>query len=347
MEKPEQHGGWSRRACLGSAAAGVAAIALKSGASRAAERTAPEGPGPTVRDRMWIFTVAAGGDNDSLEKGNVRGGSRMTPAEGAFYLNVPNLLLIRSRDVPRLPTSSDQAGRAQTEFEQYALSFRPLDRVVWSVVGSGGKGGLDELPHVLDLAKRFPNVCGIYLDDFVVESKRQPDGRVAGRPALAPAELKAAREGIAKTLGRPLEVWVTLYTHEINPARKTARPGFRGCEPPLAGFLDLFDVLTLWTWNSEELGELEGNLAALERIAPAKARIALGMYLWDFHHARPVPVERMRHQCERGLKWLQEGRVSDLIFLANTVLDVGLESAEFSRQWIAQVGGQPLARKRP
>ena len=50
----------------------------------------------------------------------------------------------------------------------------------------------------------------------------------------------------------------------------------------------------------------------------------------------------MERQCELGLKWLREGRIHDLIFLANTVLDVGLPSAEFSRQWIKKVGDTKL-----
>jgi hypothetical protein len=145
-----------------------------------------------------------------------------------------------------------------------------------------------------------------------------------------------------KALGRPMDIWVTLYTHEICPPRKTTSPGYRGCIPPLADFLHLFDVLTLWTWNADELPALEENLAALEAIAPKNHRIALGMYIWDFPNRRPVPLELMKHQCELGLKWLKEKRIQELIFLANTVLDVGLPSAEFSRTWIAQVGNQPL-----
>jgi hypothetical protein len=30
-----------------------------------------------------------------------------------------------------------------------------------------------------------------------------------------------------------------------------------------------------------------------------------------------------------------------MIFLANTVLDVGLPSADFARRWIAEFGAQP------
>lgn len=317
----------------------LAALLLASLAAHAQQTLQPAAS--TVRDRLWIFTVYPGSNDSYLELGGVRGGSRMTPAEGAFWLGVPNLLLIREHETPRLPSA--ESWRAKTTFEQYAISFQPLDRVVWSVVGSSGKGGMNELPHVLPLAKKFPNFTGIYLDDFITDAKKQADGRVVGHPALQPDDLKRAREQM-KAVGRPMEIWVTLYTNEINPSRKTASSAFRGCEPPLAGFLDQFDVLTLWTWNSDELRELEENLVALEKIAPKNARIALGLYIWDYHNRKPVPVELMEHQCELGLKWLREGRIHDMIFLANTVLDVGLPSAEFSRQWIKKVGNEKLNR---
>jgi hypothetical protein len=152
-------------------------------------------------------------------------------------------------------------------------------------------------------------------------------------------ELRQARAQIQAT-ERPLEMWITLYTLEINPSKV----GFKACEPPLANFLDQFDVLTLWTWNSDELPELEENLAALEKIAPKKARIALGLYLWDFVNKKPVSVDLMKHQCDLGLKWLKEGRISDMIFLANTMLDVGMPSAEFAREWVKKNGGEKLNR---
>ena len=326
---PEQRR--SRRAFLGAVTAGATSLALVPGEKPAAEAAAAEPARSTVRDHFWIFTVSAGLDNPSLELGKVRGGSRMTPAEGAFYLNIPNLLLIRSNNLPRLPDS--EHGRAKTSFQQYATSFRPLDRVVWSVVGSGGQGGMSELPYVLSLAKEFPNLGGIYLDDFIIDRKKQADGRMVGRPALRPGELHSARERL-KSVGRAMDIWVTLYSHEVN----AKHPGHIGCDPPLANFLDLFDVLTLWTWNANELAGLETSLAALERIAPKQRRIALGMYIWDYPNSRPVPLELMQHQCELGLKWLKEKRIQELIFLANTVLDIGLPSAEFARNWIAKVG---------
>lgn len=327
----------SRRALLGTAAAGL--VGLSSRPARSAQPAAAVKKASTVRDRFWIFTVFAGGDNNSLESGGYRAGSRMTPAEGAFWLGVPNLLLIRSSNLPPLP--GGERWRAKTSFEQYAISFQPLDHVVWSVVGSGGKGGLDELPPVIDLSKKFPNFSGVYLDDFIIDAKKQPDGTIAGRPALKPEELTAARERL-RAVGRPMDIWITLYTHEICPPRKTTSPAYRGCVPPLAQFLDLFDVLTLWTWNADELPALEENLAALEKIAPKQARIALGLYLWDFPNRRPVPLDLMKHQCELGLKWLRAKRIHEMIFLANTVLDIGLPSAEYARNWIKEVGAERI-----
>ena len=261
----------------------------------------------TVRDRLWIFTVVEGGNNKkspASPNGNTQhyiddfapGGSRMTPAEGAFWLGVPNLLFIRSNNLPAVP--ADQVNRRKTSYQQYATSFQPLDRVVWSTVGAGGEGGMGELPATLSLAREFPNIRGIFLDDFVrpIPRKKATDAHI-GRPAM-----------------------------------------------PLADFLGEFDVLTLWTWDSAEIPELEANHLALEKIAPKKARIALGLYLWDFQNKKPVSMELMKHQCDLGLKWLKEGRISDMIFLANTMLDVGMPSADFSRQWIKEHGGEKLGR---
>jgi hypothetical protein len=130
--------------------------------------------------------------------------------------------------------------------------------------------------------------------------------------------------------------------HRESGSREITSPEFRGCDPPLASFFDQFDVLTLWTWNSDEIPMLEENLVALEKVAPKNARIALGLYIWDYHNRRPVSVELMEQQCEFGLKCLKSGRIRDMIFLANTVLDVGLPSAEFSRQWIKRNGNVRL-----
>ena len=263
-------------------------------------------PTTTVRDRLWLFTCVAGADRTWLERGGIATVSRMTPAEGAFYLDVPNLILVRAEGQP-----------APEAFEQYAYSFGPLRRVLWSIVGCGGRHEGDELPAVLGLAERFPNIRGVFMDDFF---------RGDGGANLSVDELQGVRHRL-EAAGRRLELWVVTYTHMLG---ESMRP-----------WLDLCDVLTLWTWSCDDLEALPDHLARLETIAP-DGRKALGCYLWDYPSSRPVPVDRVRRRCETGLQWLREGRIEGLIFLANTVCDYGFESVEWTRQWIQDVGGQEL-----
>jgi hypothetical protein len=67
--------------------------------------------------------------------------------------------------------------------------------------------------------------------------------------------------------------------------------------------------------------------------------------MYDFADQRPLPVDLMQRQTEIGFRWLKEGRVQGLIFLATPNVDVDLEAVAWTRQWIAQVGDEPLPRK--
>ena len=101
--------------------------------------------------------------------------------------------------------------------------------------------------------------------------------------------------------------------------------------------------MCLWTWRPADLQSLEANLEKLERLVGNKP-IFLGCYMYDFAERRPLPVELMRHQTETGYRWLKEGRVQGLIFLATPNVDVDLDAVAWTRQWIAQVGDEPLPR---
>jgi hypothetical protein len=60
--------------------------------------------------------------------------------------------------------------------------------------------------------------------------------------------------------------------------------------------------------------------------------------MWDYANKRPIPPDRMRHQCEVGLHWLLGGRIEGIIFLASCTCDLELEAVEWARDWIVQVG---------
>ena len=263
----------------------------------------------TVRDRLWIFCCATNSDFPHIGRRSV-----VTPAEGAFYLGVSNILMVQSSE------NESRYGRLEPPLEQYTVALRPLKGVVWSVVGSGGFFKPEETAEVLALAKSVPNFRGVMLDDFFTG---QAEGQ---RAKWTVEELTDVRRKLDQT-GKKLDIFVTFYTKLMGL--------------PLEDYLDQIDVLTLWTWNSADLRNLEDNLQKLERLYPRKRKM-LGCYVVDYPKKQGVPVELMKHQCEVGLRWLQQGRIEGIIFLGNTVLDLGFESTEWTRQWIQQVGDTKL-----
>jgi hypothetical protein len=307
----------------------------------------------TVRDRLWLFGVPADGPRLFYEGAGYRGGSRITPAEGAHWLGVPNLMFITQPWNQPPAMAREKAWKTVTTKEQYAISFQSLKRVQWAAVGSGGLGGLAEVPDIVTLAKDYPNITSIYLDDFVTRPyTKRADGTTVGTPAMTEAQLKSMRTQLGK-VGRPMEVWTTIYTHEFDRKHRD----FKDCEPPLADQMKHFDVVVLWTAKSADLRDLEKNLALLEAIKPKNCRIALGIYLWGYWDkdpakaddksyvmGQPVPLDLMEHQCGLGLKWLKEGRVSDLVILGLAGIDQGIPSAKWMRDWIKKHGSEKLDR---
>ncbi len=260
----------------------------------------------TVRDRFWIWGHEAGSHDGSY---GLPGHSRMTPAEAAFYLGVPNLIMVRYLDRPAPP------------FDQYAIPFRPLPRVVWSIVGASGKTEASERQHVLELAARFPNITGVIMDDFF-----RNDPGTGELASLSIAELQDVRRQLAAA-GRRLDLWVVLYDHQLGL--------------PVSRHLDLCDKVSFWTWKASDLADLEHNFVRAEKLAPRAGKV-LGCYLWDYGQSQPMPVTLMERQCELGLRWLREGRIEGMIFLATCICDLELETVEWTRRWIAQVGDQKI-----
>ncbi|MDD4870129.1 MAG: hypothetical protein PHR77_06180 [Kiritimatiellae bacterium] len=263
----------------------------------------------TVRDRLWIFTCAANSDFPAIGRRSV-----MTPAEGAFFFGVPNIIMVQSS------TKEAPYGRLEPPFAQYTVALRPLKRVVWSVVGSGGFNSPVETEEVLALPKTTPNFAGVMLDDFFTG---KADGK---RAQLTIEELKSIRQRL-KQSNPKFDIMATLYVKHL--------------ELPLQDYLEMIDVLTLWNGNSADLVNLDAHMEKVEKLAP-RARKMLGCYVVSYKDKAGVPVDLMRHQCETGLRWLRQGRIEGIIFLGNTTMDLGFESVEWTRQWIARVGDQKL-----
>jgi len=257
-----------------------------------------------VRDRLWLW----GHDAGSHDRGwGLPSTSRITPVEAAFYMGIPNVMMIRYSSDSR-PASA-----------QHALPFQALSRVMWSIVGGSGFNSNEETARVLKLPEVLANMTGVVMDDFFREPANDQE---AG--ALPLVELRRIRQELT---ARGLELWVVLYAHQL--------------ELPISEHLALCDGIILWTWLAEDLASLEANFQRLQQLAPDRRRM-VGCYMWDYGTGRPMPVPLMKRQCETGLQWLREGQVEGMVFLASCICDLQLESVEWTRQWIAAVGRRPL-----
>ena len=256
-----------------------------------------------VRDRFWIWGHEAG----SHDKGwDIPKPSRMTPAEGAFYLGVPNMMMIRYDDKPAMP------------FDQYNRAFRSLKKVVWSITGAGGVTSDNERKHVFDLARKSHNIVGVFMDDFFTGS---------GEGVLSVDQLRSIRQELV--IGnRRLDLMVTVYTHNLDA-------------PSVSEYLALCDKVSMWTWVAKDLVDMDKSIEKFEKIAPKSGKL-LGCYMWDYGTHKPMPVELMEMQCQKGLKWLKEGRIEGMIFLASCICDLELPAVEWTRQWISEVGDEMI-----
>ena len=93
------------------------------------------------------------------------------------------------------------------------------------------------------------------------------------------------------------------------------------------------DMLSMWTWNSEELWNLEKNFLQMERQFPNKKKM-IGIYMFDFPVGHPISNELMEHQCNFALQMLKEGRIDGMIFEANSLMGMRMESELWLRDWI-------------
>jgi hypothetical protein len=261
----------------------------------------------TVRDRLWLWGHDAGSHNDGW---GLPGPSRITPAEAAFYLGIPNLIMVRYQGRPPLP------------FDQFAISLQPLRQVVWSLVGAHGQSDEEERSHIPDLAGRHSNVTGVMLDDFFINQPKSGE-EVA---VLSLDQLRELRRRLVAG-GRRLDLWAVLYEHQMD--RK------------LAPFLELLDVVSLWAWDLQKLRNNGHILAPLEALVPS-CRKVLGCYMWDYGGKGPMPLDQLQDRCTAGLDWLRKGRIDGIIFLASCICDLELEAVEWTREWIKKIGNQPI-----
>ena len=208
-------------------------------------------------------------------------------------------------------------------FDDESVPLDKLDEVVWSIVGAGSvqrnEENLFDLDEVLRQAKLHPNVIGGVMDDFLQNERR--------REIFSPEVLKKVKNLLRTAVGRPLEYWTVYYEREMHL--------------DVQEFLDVFDVITFWTWFGENLQHLEENLNTVISANPDK-RFYCGCYLWDYGNGKPLTAEQMQHQLDVYYKYIKAGKVSGIIICSNCCADVGLDTVPQLKAWLAEHGNEEI-----
>ena len=183
----------------------------------------------------------------------------------------------------------------------------------------------------------------VALEGFTVVATSEYPGHEAGRlvtprptedaaqpnfnAQVTPEDLAKAKARMQSIGGRKLDLAVVVYSRQL--------------EPEILPYLKDVDTILFWVWMASDLKHLEDHLKRLKELVPDK-KVFLGCYLWDFGTARLMPLDLMQLQCETGLKWLKAGEIEGMIFLSTNVTDKNLKAVNWTRDWIAKVGDQPL-----
>ena len=274
-----------------------------------------------LRDALWVFGVPAH-ENDTHIGGWLRHrkaddpnnfpstGSSMTPAEAAFFLGIPNVIMVCCDGMP-------------SPFSQYAdkylYSFMPLQRVLWSSTGSGGYRDGREEEYVVAKHEEYSNLCGCYMDDPLGQFEKYPREQ---RTKMAGEFVAGIRRKLSQC-SRPMEIVVTWYPHVA--------------EKDDGEIYKEVDGIAIYTWNALDLQKLDAVMTSAKEMFPNK-KIYLGAYLYDYDRSFPLTIEEMEFQCERGKKWLLDGTIAGMIFVTNAVMAPGMQNDIWLRDWIKENG---------
>ncbi len=273
----------------------------------------------TLRDKLWLFASPAHDDDIYFRSNSGRFSrrSRITPAEGAWMLDVPNMILVTSQGCP-MPYSEDAYG--------YMESFCRMDKILWSVTGSGGFRVGSEEGFICELTKKYPNISGAFLDDMFADWGIETEEELRAREEKYIAQLAEIRSKLDASDKR-LELWATTYTRALGKFT-----------PKL---YDALDGITIWNMDAKSVGDMEGDFERWENFLPSKRKM-LGLYFYDYPRDCAYTDEQMEVQCELGRRLLKEGRVEGVIFLTNCVMGIGLSSEYWLRDWIRRVGDEVI-----
>ncbi len=233
---------------------------------------------------------------------NIPARSEIDMADALEYMGIPNIFVVRWEGKPEPP------------FDGFVEQFGDTRRVSWSIVDGAPESYEQKKQWAFELAGKMPNLTGFCLDDFF--NKRY------NRSVEDLKQLRAQMDSLKKGL----KLSLVLYSFEL--------------ELDIKEHIACVDEVLLWTWHATDLVRLEENFRRYKELVPDKPTL-LGIYMWDFGNAKPIPVELMKLQLNFALEKYRRGEIEGMVFHCTPLVDsaLDLEAVEYARKWIEKYAG--------
>jgi len=270
-----------------------------------------------IKDRLWLWGQNPGSHHLDSPKGGYKlpGNNLMDAREGCALFGIEKCCRVTMSTGPFPP------------FDEEAEKIKDLKEVVWSAIGAGDikqyENDQSDLDEVLRIAEKYPNITGAILDDFFL-SEEMPGKNNARHSYESISKISNGLHNFSK---RRLDLWMVWYTYQLD---------FH-----VDDFVKLSDVMTLWTWKGSDLPELDANIQKFVEKTKGKRRLA-GCYMWNYGESKPLTMNQMKFQLDRYHHWLKKRDIEGIIFCSNCIADIGLDTVDYTRKWIAEVSNERI-----
>ena len=263
--------------------------------------------GPTIRDRLWMWghhasTCECAGAIAGKKKGEfVWPGKTVDMAEGCRLMGIPNTCVIRWCGMPTYPWGN------------YFDQFKDRKRVSFGII-DGAKGSVEEKMRIAfeELQPKMPNLTGCFLDDYFLSKK----------PNYVP-DISKLEKISAAVHAHGLRLSVVAYSDQA------------GIKPEFKPHLDLCDEISFWFWKGALIPTMRDRIRRCRDFIGPDKDLLLGLYMWDFSVAEPVPGHLMCQQLEFARPFLADGTVNGLIFHPTFAAALDVPAVKLSKEWIA------------
>lgn len=239
-----------------------------------------------IMDRLWNWGHLEGSHDKCVGQK-----CTMTPEQFAEEYGINNAFIV------------SYGGNIQPPFAPLARRLSPLKEIKWSVLGDAStplpEAELGNTEDILEALMAGGNITGGVVDDFFSPERME---------RFTPTVLKKIRDALHK---KGLDFWCVLYAHQL--------------ELDLEPYLEAFDGVTFWLWESDKIDRTEVYMTKARKLAGEKP-LMMGIYLWDYAAGCAMDTDRFVHQLQVYLKALEMEKIEGIVFCSGAIGDADLET---------------------